>query len=56
MGEYTDLANALRTRLAELTGRAAEELAHDSSANARRVYGLAETGGCPGHGPGPQEG
>ena len=42
--------------LAELTGRPAEELAHDSSANARYVYGLAETGGCPGHGPGPQEG
>ena len=42
--------------LAELTGRPAEEVAHDSSANARRVYGLAEAGGCPGHGPGPQEG
>jgi TatD DNase family protein len=42
--------------LSELTGRSAEELAHDSSANARRVYGLAEAGGCPGHGPGPQEG
>jgi TatD DNase family protein len=31
--------------LADLTDRPAEELAHDSSANARRVYRLAETTG-----------